>query len=545
MAWQPEVGSGTARATDYRDFVTKLVALATSQHVATVVINNGGTGGTYVVGDIVTLSHASGYLDARFEVTGVSAGQITTLRIIASGAFAQRAASATVSANGTGYAVNDIIEVQGGTNRERAKFKVATLSGSGVATVTLFETGGAYSATPSNPAATVGVGPNGFGGDDACTLTVTYQAIIGTTGLAVTGGGGTGATVDITLAQSGWTVDGRNKNDYSHNSITDEKQVTLVGDASGFTNKPYVHFITGTETSGLDTRYYVQCTASIAHNSSLEIHAQPGISPGFSGGSFADSGSYLLFPQNQSNDADFWMSVDDQRLLAVINENPSASTDNGRYMQMYVGYMDRLKTETEDPYPMFLFASSRDRDANPTTGSDHITSIAELRAPSSGPGWFYRTEGTVWTQCKNNDTGGAGSRTDMMFPFGEVPLQNDTADAEYVVVDGPIQLNDSIIKRDRTTSSRSLLLVPGTSAEYLLYPLTVIRKLAADVDETTDSVRGSLRDVFWIYNDDNAGSRILHFSEDYITIGSDRYRIFHNHVHFADKYQYLAVKEDV
>ncbi|MCH7944864.1 MAG: hypothetical protein IIC73_02440, partial [Armatimonadetes bacterium] len=86
MAWQPEVGGSSNRAADYRDLLVKKVAFMTSQHVATVAINNRGTGGAYVVGDIVTLTHAGAILDARFEVTGVTAGQIDTLRIDSSGA---------------------------------------------------------------------------------------------------------------------------------------------------------------------------------------------------------------------------------------------------------------------------------------------------------------------------------------------------------------------------------------------------------------------------------------------------------------------------
>ena len=63
--FQREVGSGVNRATDYRDLCSKIVGCATSQHVATVAINNGGTGGTYVVGDIVTLTHAGALLASR------------------------------------------------------------------------------------------------------------------------------------------------------------------------------------------------------------------------------------------------------------------------------------------------------------------------------------------------------------------------------------------------------------------------------------------------------------------------------------------------
>lgn len=544
MAWQAEVGSGTDRATDYRDYLTKLVAMMTSQHVATVVINNGGTGGTYVIGDVVTLTHGSAFLDARFEVLTVAAGQILTMRIISSGAFALRLASAVVNAGGSGYQVGDILEVQGGTEREQAKAQVATLSGSAVATVALFETGGAYTAAPGlTGAATVGVGsadPQTFAGDDACTLDLTMQALVGTTALAVTGGGGSGATVDITLAQTGWTVDDRNTNNLTHNSLTDEKEVTLVADATGFTNKPYAHFFTGSEVDGLDDRFFMQAMMSVAHNPALAISAQPGLSPGRLG----SSGGYLLFPQNTANDSDFWIQVDDLHVFSETNANPTANTDDGQYFQMYAGFFDRLKTETEDPFPAFIFASSRSRDANPATAADTITSMAELRTSGTGPGYYYRSEGSAWTEVKNNSASSPGTKTDVMFPFGEIPEQNDGGDPETVVAAGPIPLNDTTIKRDRSASTRLLLPMPGSVDDYPLYELAIVRKLASDVSEVTDSVRGQLRGIFWLYNTDAAGVAINNFSEDFITIGTDRYRIFQNHT-LNDRYQYMAVKETV
>lgn len=68
--------------------------------------------------------------------------------------------AASPSAAGTGYAVGDIIYVTGGTVSRNAALTVASLSGSGVASVTVTD-GGLYSAAPSNPAAqgsTTGVG---------------------------------------------------------------------------------------------------------------------------------------------------------------------------------------------------------------------------------------------------------------------------------------------------------------------------------------------------------------------------------------------------
>jgi hypothetical protein len=68
--------------------------------------------------------------------------------------------AAVASAAGSGYVVGELITLTGGTAVKQAILQVATLSGSGVATVTIFD-GGLYTTAPSNPASqgsTSGIG---------------------------------------------------------------------------------------------------------------------------------------------------------------------------------------------------------------------------------------------------------------------------------------------------------------------------------------------------------------------------------------------------
>ena len=544
MAWQPEVGSGTARATSYRDFVTKLVGFCTSQRVATVAVNAAGSG--YVTGDVVTLTHAGALLNARFEVTA-AAGAITALRIIASGAFSNRlSGSVTVNAGGTGYTAsvsNIILEVQGGTSREKAKVQ-ATTNGSGVVTsATRIETSGSYSSVPSFPATTSVIGPSGTAAGTGCTITTSTTGLIGTTGLAVTGGTGTGATVNITLAQIGWAIATTNKNNRVWNSLLDEKEVVLVGDAAGNTNKPYIGFRTGTETVGVNTRYFVAIYGFTAYNPSLSFAAQAGESPGLdSSDNHTDTGPYLIFPQDLVNDTDFWFSADDIRVTGATNVNPAAATDDGRYQNFYAGYHDRVKTETEDPYPMLVGASSSLHSANPTAANTAITSIAECRTTNPAQWWYYRTEAGAWTAIINDTGGSVGGVQNAMWPCGANFLNG--IDPEIVVTTGPTPLTDSVIKRDRSAPDRNLRMVPGTTPKHLTYALVILRKVSDPVSDTTDSIRGTVRGVVWVYNADSAGAAINDFSKDYVVIGSARYRVFHNWT-LTERYQYVAFLEDV
>lgn len=559
MACQINTGSGSGRAVSNHDLLNRMVSFLTSRHVATVAINNGGTGGTYVIGDIVTLTHAGAHLDAKFEVLTVSGGQILTMRIHSSGAFGDRPnGSITISAGGTGYTASQtdiILELQGGSSRCPTKVK-ATTDGGGIVTSAIdFEdlgtsAGGVYSSLPSYPAATVVKGPNGTGAGTGCTITMGGSTgIIGTTGLAVTGGGGTGATVDITLAETGWAVDGRNDNDRSINGILNEKTVVLVGDAAGWTNKPFVAYLTGNATSGLNERFAIACIGLIAHNPALLMTQQDFRSPNLtSETALSDAGSYIICPQDSgsgTDEIDFWLKADDVHISMITQiEESAAVSDNGIYIQHYAGYMNRIGTETESPYPMFIFGSSRSINVDPVAGSANITSITEQRHASSGPGWYYNWISSEWRQLINDDTAGSPTFMNEIMMPGGTPKILDSTSLNRVVDKGFVFISLTWFELDRSSAAGVLRKVPGTVDEFFLFPLTARRQDAGEPDPVDDRLFGQPRGIFWISSDDGTGSRIADFSEDYVTSGGERYLVFHNHVHI-EPYQYIAWKWDV
>ncbi len=543
MVFQSEVGSGVNRATDYRDLVVKLVAMATSQHAATVAVNAGGTG--YVVGDIVTLTHAGAIMDARFEVTTVSGGVITGLEIRDYGAFSNRITSAVAVAGGSGYVVGDVLELQGGSARENGKVQVATLSGSAVATVTVFETGGAYTTAPSAADTTVGIGPAAFAGDDAATITATMTGMIGTTGLSVTGGTGSSATVNITLAETGWAAE-RNTNSRTENSLTNEKEVVLKGDHGAFTNKPFIGFVTASATSGLDTRYGAVCFGMAAHNASTDFGDQIGLSPGMTSGSLVTGAPQLNTPVNQAQEIDFWVSVTDKRLVGAININPAAaSTDSGVYLHFHLGMLNAFGTELENPYPMMIGASSRLTNHDPVLSTQQISGMAECNAPSSSsPGWYtYVTESAAWVAIENTENLNSNiERTMIMYPIGQVSDVTTPASAE-IVRDGTYQWWKGIATTSRAVPSSAFLPAPGSSPVYFPVPLTVLyRAGGSSLDEDLDTVRGEVDGVFWISGSTETEAAISDFSEDTITMGGEKHRVFHNHVHHQ-RYHFICIRE--
>lgn len=567
MAFHFETGSGSARATNYQDMLAKMVRMMTSRHIATVAINTAGSG--YAVGDLIVINDSvfsnAQHLEAVFEVTSVSAGAITGLRIAACGAYAQTAASATISAGGTGYQVGDLLQVQGGSSRLLPKARVTTVSSGAVTAVSFTEATagdgtepGVTATAPSNPAATLGVGNvnsgTAYAGGDDCTLTMTYNPFPTTLTNRPTSfvtGTGTGATIDVTFAESGWAVDGRDTHDHDVNSITNERTVVLKGDASGLTNKPFVGYRTGTATSGLNTRYFIAAFGLVAHNPALAFTDQDFRSPNQSAeGTFLDGGSYILQPQDSGggggvDEVDFWMRVDDQHFLMINQlEESAAVSDNAIYTHHYAGFMDRIGTETESPYPMLIFASSRQTNIDPKVANSNITGIAEQRHTAGGPGRFYDNTNTTWRQLQNDDAVGTpGVEENVMLPVGRPRIETDSNEDDNIVVDGTVQINPDFFELDRSSATQILRKIPGTVDQFFLWPLTVARRVSTGFDPTEDGFFGTVKGTYWISSDDGTGSRITNFSEDYVTVGSDRYIVFHNHTQI-EPYQYIAIHID-
>ena len=584
MAFQSEVGSGTKRATDTNttpgafaiptthDWLTKRVNWMCSKHADTAVLNAAGTG--YTVGDLLTLTHASAHFDVVIEVLtitgGGGTGPVGTFRINNSGAFALQVASAVVVAGGSGYQVGDILELQAGSARVPAKAEVLTLSGSAVATVGIIEGGGVYSTTAGAAGATVGVGNADptltYAGDDACTLTVTDTAIISTlTNLAVTGGTGSSCTIDITLAETGWAVDGRNTNNTVINSINNEKQVVLVGDATGITNKPYIWYRTFTETITLNTHSGIAAGGLIAHNSALDLSAHSPISPGLSGETAmnATMANSPTLPDSGAGhgDVDLWFAADDTHFREVAQiDDAAATSDAGIYVHHYAGYLDRIGTETENPYPLYIFGSQRDPTSPASTSNSNITGLVEQRCGSGGCSYLYDAPNGVFQQFRNAD-GLASPGTEIygVTPAGNPRINDGTSDADFIVKDvleneramsifgsdNGTNVSDRKIFNhgDRTTPWRLMRWIPGTVDLPFLWPLTVYIKMAAAADPE-DRLVGNIKGCHWIPSDNGSGARISNFSEDYVTVGSTRYLVFHN-TNETTPNQYMAFEMNV
>lgn len=545
----------------YREILTRLVAFSTSKHISAATINAAGTG--YTVGNILTITHAGAYGNARIEVLTVGGtGNILTFAIRSAGAFSNRVATVAVNAGGTGYPVSStiILEIQGGTSTEKAKVS-ATTNGSGVVTaVTLFETGGAYSSAPAATAATTAiVGPSTATTGSGCTINTTMTSLIGTTGIAATGGSGSSATFNLTLTDTGWTAM-RNENDFSTNSINNEKEVILRGTVAGG-DEPYVGFRTYTRTSGPNTRYGWVMIGADGFNSGLSFANQPNAGPvpqsGAVGDPATDLGPYFLLFDNAQ---DYWFSVNARRVICVVKAVGGSIT---AYTSMYAGLMNPFGTATESPYPMYLSATAGVANTPPDAATAAVTGVTELTVWSNSArsaAAYFRDANTGSYVRVGNSTGTAVANLNVSFdpfngrsclyPMGSAQVDNSGGNNVSNVVAAGCRLvfgNDSntYARTNATISqvalgSANALVMPTLGADELLLVPCVVMVTESSTPTVNHQLRGELDGVFWVPGTTAAAGSVA--SEDTVTISGTRYRIFAN-AHRTQRYCYFALKE--
>lgn len=483
-----------------KELLVSMVACMTSKNVSAAVLNAVGTG--YAIGDLLEIRHASaeGAVSNHYcqiEVLTLSGSAIATFRINNNGAYAERVASAVVgAAAGSGYAVGDILEVQdgAGTSTEKAKFKVATLSGSAVATVALFETGGAYSTTPTiDEAATLGIGPTAFAGDDLATLDLTVQTIIGTTGAASTAitGGGSAATFDLTLTDTGWAAQ-YNRNERTSDGVTDHKEVVLLGTKVG-ADAPYVGFFSYRADSGGQKRYGLACFGMTAFNPSIALTAQPNLGP-VAWVTGTTDGSHLLVAEEVAENNIWGFSVSETRITGFIRGNIATEADS--YHTFYAGLLNGFGPTTTSPYPIFVGASSNA--ANRRTSDANSTGLAEaFQSPNGGgPLYFLQKSDLVWTTCRNATTPTTLRLDHVMWPRG-VLIEGSPAQHKLVETDNFRMLNDGVIASSvRANVVDRILPAPGT-AVYGLLPLTVVSSGGSGTPNIDTTMVGELDGCFF------------------------------------------------
>jgi len=518
----------TAQTDNYLTALQALLDIATSDHVATVAINGGGTG--YAVDEVLTITDGTNTFAATLIVTSVSSGVIDGVRVANGGAYTvdpdltattsfttsgsgtgasfdltmsgtgwtenrreYRAERATVTAGGTGYAVNDTLTVTGGTSSETATFNVDTVSGGAVTSVSVV-TKGIYTVTPSNAVATTT-----DGGGSSCTLTVEYDQEL------ILVGSGTGA------------------------------QEINVG----------IKTFQDTDTGGFNTTFSWAMFGFTDYNSGLEFWDQPGISSGFANTPAGDpafntsKGAFVpLRDTNGSFPITFWFNITASRIIGVFKVRSATTTV---YPSFHVGYLNPLGTTSELSFPMYVCGSSHRRNVYYADVTPYITGLSEMvgGGGDNGPGFYYRPSTSEWAGADNSDATDNGSsksdsRDSSVYPGGSAQQETPASGFAAIVATGWGEWAQAIPDTGVPgTANWEVYPSYGAGDLYWLVPCTV---LDHDDNDSQYLPYGEIDEVFWV------GRGAVLTSEDTITIGNDVYRVFQNG-NRTEEWSYMAIKE--
>ncbi len=525
-----------------RELLALIGALATSQHVATLAINAPGSG--YVVGEIITIGHAGANAPATAEVLLIGGGgSVTSLVLRNWGAYADRVATATINAGGTGYVVGDILEVQTGAGRQMAKVRVDMAPAGVITAVSVFETGGAYSTTPAaTGVATVGIGPSTFAGDDAATVDLTFTGLVGLVGLATTASAaGTGLTVDITLAETGWLTGSfnsmRDTNDFSVNSVNDEKQLAMRGTVTGG-DEPFIMNRTGTNTPGIETNHLIGWSASDAFNPALDFDAQVGLLS-----LIGMTGSGFYTPMFDAEDHSVWISISARSVKVAVRTQGDTVLS---YQFGYAGLGNPFATTTNNPYPLVIGSST----GQPVVFPDDTTSgrvrgpIEAYEAAGDPDPWrIRRQEDASIGFVRNSDPFGTAQIGLGVYPCMENRNLAGSTDASTITADGRRTLFDIILPTGGTATA-VILPTPDTGGDlFVPIPAVILESnSAAEPVSAADKLRLEIENIFWVPGLDSAGSPIA--AEDTLTDqNGDRYRVIRSGSR-TEPYSMWAMKEE-
>lgn len=355
--------------------------------------------------------------------TGQADGYLELLQDLIDLATNDNVDSVAVNAGGSGYAVGDILRINGGTTvgGHTAAVEVLTLSGSAVATVRIAR-GGAYTVNPGTGASTTAETGSGTGctidttiGDTGWTVERrTQEAVSATIGTAGTGYavndqltvqigdgsqgkagvdavfnvdsiGGGGAVTAVSLVTAGnyeeppsndalTTTDGSGTGcelTVTYQDATTQDQVVVLrSNPGGGFNDAYVAIETYQDVDQFLGSLPVRNWALFgmpAFNPALPLYQQPGISPGHDvgagDGGYVDNGvpNLPLKDTDASYPISFWLSITDRRILGFLECTDSEPVFH--YPSFYLGFWNQAGTRAEYPYPLYIGGSSWRRQA--------------------------------------------------------------------------------------------------------------------------------------------------------------------------------------
>ncbi len=351
-----------------------------------------------------------------------------------------------VNAGGTGYTLGDILTVAGGTFFLAATIEV-TGESAGVITAVEIRQSGGYTANPSTPN-------------------------------SVTGGTGTGATIDLTFSGILWTV---NRDEIGNHQV-DEIEVLLQGVGSG-SDDIFVG-IRSYFNSGGDARNW-EMGGFTGFTGALTWENQPGKYPG----DFTNTITAAIMPLANAA-IDYWFNVTGRRIIVIAKIGSAFSSG-------YVGFINPFATATEWPYPLAVFGCSNriaQRFTDTFIGYSSISDPIKQSTNGSGPG-FIRLPDGEWLGIFNSEISGVSRLT--VLTQGVHPAVNPVNPSGTInqwYVTSTVNDFSQFIPSIGVPGVPSKIWAPTPNAAgdlYPTWPCTLMRRTG------TNEILGELDDVRW------------------------------------------------
>lgn len=371
MTWHTGTSDG------YLELLQDILDLATNSNVDSMAVNAGGTG--YAVGDVLTVNGGTvvGGHTAAVEVLTLSGSAVATIRIARGGAYTVNPGTAATTTaetgTGTGCTIDTTIATTGWTIDRRTQEAVSATIGSG---------GTGYTVSDQITVA-IGAGAQGKAGVDAVFNVDTVAAGVITAVSLVTAGNYEVAPTNDALVAGG-TGSGAELTITYQNATTQDQVVIMHGTPGGGFTDPYVAIETYTDLDqflGTEDVKNFALFGLVNYNSLLPLYQQVGISPGhdiaIGDGSYRARGvpNLPLKDTDASFPITFYLSITGRRITGTLQVTDASALFH--YPSFYLGFFNQAGTRFEYPYPLYVGGASWRRQAQYAESVPVISGISE------------------------------------------------------------------------------------------------------------------------------------------------------------------------
>lgn len=379
MTWHTGTEDG------YVEMLATLLDLAANSHVDSVSVNAAGSG--YAVGDVLTINGGTAVssLTAAVEVLTVSSGAVTSVRIARGGAYTVNpgtgATTTAETGSGTGCTIDTTIASTGWTVERQTQEAVSATISSG---------GTGYSVS-DQLTVHIGDGVQGAAGVDAVFNVDSVSGGAVTAVSLVTAGNYEESPSNAASVTGGGGSGCELTVTYQAATSQNNQVVILSGTPGGGFSDPIVGIMLYEDTDqflGSEPVRNWALFGMTAFNSALPLHQMPGISTGFD--LDTNDGTLERAPVVPMQETDatypmaYWLSITGRRIVGWFHLTDA--TPINHYPSMYLGFLNQPGSRLEYPYPIYVAGSGWRPKTQYQETTPVITGITEAAGGANSTG---------------------------------------------------------------------------------------------------------------------------------------------------------------